>query len=509
MQAFLDRHRQKIIGVLHGYDRLLFRGCLRSISYPNGLGNFLAAHGVRYAQFGVFAQQLSDQLKAHASKIAQESGRPYEYLQAGTRNKEQIALQIAQRDRISQGLICVLRCVEVCKSFGVQREGKEGKFHFARQSRKCLFFYFYYMDRDFGLMHIRLQSWLPFDIQICVNGREWLARQMARAGIGFEQRDNCFVRIDDLPRAQKMMEQLEKRKWAGLLSAMARRVNPLPRKLNLFGYYWSVRESEYATDILFRDQASLASIYPHLVDHALRRFSCHDVMKFLGRRTNACFNGEASTNIRYRAEGMRIKHWIEENSMKMYDKQLSVLRVETTLNNVRRFKVRRCTLRRGKRAMHWIPMRKGIMDLPRRTQVCRAANQRYLQALGVVGEQSPTRQLLDPLSRRITQKGRPYRALRPVSPEEASVFAVVMDGRYHLKGFTNAHLRQALLPHEKDAQQRRRQSGRITRILRLLRAHGLVRKVSHTRSYRVTDRGQIAMTAVLRLRETDVSRLAA
>jgi len=509
MQAFLDRHQQKIIGVLHGYDRLLFRGCLRSISYPNGLGNFLAAHGVRYARFGAFAQQLSDQLKVHARKIAEDSGRPFEYLQAGTRNKDQIALKIAQRDRICGGLICVLRCVEVCKSFGIQRQGKEGKFQFVRQSRKCLFFYFYYMDRDFGLMHVRLQSWLPFDIQVCLNGREWLARQMAKAGIGFEQRDNCFVQIDDLPRAQGMMEQLEKRKWAGLLGAMARRVNPLPRKLDLFGYYWSVRESEYASDILFRDPGSLASIYPQLVDHALRQFSCHDVMKFLGRRTDARFNGQASANLRHRPEGMRIKHWIEENSMKMYDKQSSVLRVETTLNNVRRFKVRRCTRRRGKRAMHWIPMRKGIMDLPRRTQVCRAANQRYLQALGVVGEQSPTRQLLDPLSRRISKKGRPYRALRPVSPEEARVFAVVMDGRYHLKGFTNAHLRQALLPNEKDAQRRRRQSGRITRILRLLRAHGLIRKVSHTRCYRVTDRGQIAMTAALRLREADVSRLAA
>jgi len=509
MQAFLERHEQKIVGVLHGYDRLLFRGCLRSISYCDGLRNFLAASGVRYAQFGTFAQQLSDQLKVHAQKVAQDAGRPFEYLQPGTRNKEQIALKIAQRDGISHGLICVLRCVEVCKSFGIGRDGKSGKFQFVRQNRKCLFFYFYYLDRDFGLMHVRLQSWLPFDIQVCLNGREWLAQQMARAGIGFEQRDNCFVRIDDLPRAQRMMQQLENRKWAGLLNALARRVNPLPRKLNLFGYYWSVRESEYATDILFCDAAGLASLYPALVDHALRQFSCHDVMKFLGRRTNARFTGEASANIRRRAEGTRIKHWIEENSMKMYDKQSSVLRVETTLNNVRRFKVRRCTRRRGKRAMHWIPMRKGIMDLPRRTQVCRAANERYLQALGVVGEPSPTRQLLDPLSRKITQKGRPYRALRPVSPEEARVFTVVMDGRYHLEGFTNVHLRRGLLPETKDAQERRRQSGRITRILRLLRAHGMIRKVSHTRRYRVTDIGQRAMTAALRLREADVVNLAA
>ena len=513
MQAFLERHEQRIAGVLHGWDRLLFRGCLRSISYAWGLENFLGASHVRYAQFGDFAEKLSDQLKAHGQRVAESAGRPFVYLQPGTRDKEQIALEIARRDKISDGLICVLRCVEVCRSFGISRQ-EDGKFQFVRQNRKCLFFYFYSMDRDFGLMHVRLQTWLPFDIQICLNGRDYLAKQMERAGITFEQRDNCFTQIDDLPRAQKMMRRLEERKWAGLLNAMARRVNPLPAKLNLFGYYWTVRESEYATDILFRDGANLAAVYPALVDHALRQFSCQDVMKFLGRRTDARFNGEAGANIRHRPEGMRIKHWVEENSIKMYDKQSSVLRVETTLNNVRRLKVRRCTRRRGKRGMHWIPMRKGIMDLPRRAEICRATNERYLQALGVVGETSPTRQLLDPLSRRITKKGRTgkgraYRALRPVSPEDARVFRVVMKGEYQLKGFTNMVLRRDLWPPPHDPIERRRQSGRLTRLLRLLRAHGLIRKVSGTHNYRVSDFGHRAMTAALRLREADVSRLAA
>ena len=159
--------------------------------------------------------------------------------------------------------------------------------------------------------------------------------------------------------------------------------------------------------------------------------------------------------------------------------------------------------------MHWIPMRKGIMDLPRRAEICRAANERYLQALGVVGEPSPTRQLLDPLSRRITDKGRPYRALRPVSPEDARIFQVVMDARYQLKGFTNAQLRRDLWQPPSEDCQRRRQSGRLTRLLRLLRAHRLIRKVSGTHNYRVSDLGHRAMTAALRLREVDLSRLAA
>jgi hypothetical protein len=510
MQAFLDRHGRDVIGTLAGYDRMLFRGCLRSISYANGLERFLGARGVRYAEFKTFALGLSERLKGHAQGLAKKAGRPFEYLPPGTKNKEQVALNIAQRDGITEGLICVLRCVEPCVSYRIRRGAGPGGWGFVREQGKCLFLYFYVMDREFGLMHVRLQTWLPFDIQVCINGREYLARQMVRNGIGFEQRDNCFTRIDDLPRAQELIGRLETRRWAKLLNAWARRVNPLPGELDLHGYYWSLRESEYATDVMFRDTGRLKEVYPALVDHALRQFNGQDVLKFLGRRTNCRFNGEVCTNVRRREEGVRIKHWVEENSIKMYDKQGSVLRIETTLNNVRRFKVRRRRVWGGQRKMRWVPMRKGIMDLPRRTETCRAANERYLKALGVVGESSPTRQLLDPVSRRVTEKGRPYRALRPVSPEEARVFEVVLDGRYLLKGFKNADIRRSLgLNSSKDPQERRRGSGRVTRLLGLLRAHHLIGKVSGTRYYRVTDRGQHVMGAALKVRNADVAKLAA
>jgi hypothetical protein len=509
VQQFLDQNREQIVGVLEGYDRLLFRGSLQSISYTQGLDKFLGAHGIRYTEFGSFAEGLTKRLLDHAEQIAQAAGRPNEYLASPSIRKDQKVNQMAEKDGVTDGLICVLRCVEPCKSYSIRRLAT-GKIDFVRRESRCTYLYFYYMDRQFGLMHIRMQTWLPFDIQVCLNGREYLARQMKQSGIGYEQRENCFVRIDDLPKAQELMRQLEERNWAPMLSSMARHVNPLVKELNLWSYYWSVRESEYATDVMFKDQQSLDRLYPALVDHAIGQFSSQDTMRFLGRRTSSRFNGEASTNIRRRAEGIRIKHWLEENSIKMYNKQGSVLRIETTLNNVRQFKVRRCRLRSGRREMCWIPMRKGIVDLPRRTDIGRAANGRYLEALGVVGVPSPTRQLLDPVSRRIVRKRRPYRALRPVSVEETQIFQIVMDGRYQLRGFKNADIRCRLkMDQTDDPVLRRRQSGRSTRWLRLLRAHGLIGKVSGTRYYRVTARGQHVMSTALRLREIDVSRLAA
>jgi hypothetical protein len=262
---------------------------------------------------------------------------------------------------------------------------------------------------------------------------------------------------------------------------------------------------------MFRDAAALQRVYPSLVDHAIRRLSSRDVLRFLGRRTTESrFVGEATTSWVERIEGVRVKHWIEENSIKMYDKQGSVLRIETTINNVRRFKVRRMTVWNGVRRMRWIPMRKGVMDLVRRVDVCRAANERYWEALAVVDVPALAAPVLDAVSEPVVVKDRPYRGLRPVSAREARVFKVLLDGTFLLQGFRNRDLRERLDGKASDdPRDARRSSARITRLLRLLRAHRLIRKVSGTRYYRVTPWGRHVMTAALTLRAADLRRLAA
>ena len=512
MDAFIQRHEQDVIGVLSGFDRMRFRGTLRSISYAQGVDRFLGAMGVAYKDFKDFAMGLSGRLVDHAEEVAQRAGRPFEYLASSGQDKQARAEQIAARDGITEGLVCILRSVEPCMSFSIRRNDRGG-FGFRCEQRKCLHLYYYYMDREFGLMHVRVATWLPFGISVCLNGREYLARRMSKAGIAFEQRDNCFVWIEDVQLAQQMLTDLESRKWERWLKMLSNRVNPLVGTsggLDLHPYYWSVSESEYATDVMFRDARTLSRVYPALVDHAIQRFDSRDVLRFLGRRTNSRFHGEVSTSVFTRSEGVRVKHWLQENSIKMYDKQGSVLRVETTINNARRFKVRKMTVRKGVRGMRWIPMRHGVADLDRRVDISRAANERYFEALAVVDVPSPARELLDAVSRPVTKDDRPYRALRPVSPQEAAVFAAVLSGQFLLKGFTNRDLRRRLgVSPSLDLPTRRRQSGRTTRLLRLLRAHGLIGKVSGTRYYRVTPKGQRIMTAALKLRDADVAKLAA
>jgi hypothetical protein len=426
MEHFLERHKGHIEGAISGFDRVLFRGTLRTISSRHGIERWLWYQGVLLSNFGAFAEKVSAKLKKHADQIAQKHARPFQYVESPKQSKQEIARKIMEKDKIVKGLICVLSCVEPCRTFKLEKDHRSKMLKLRPTTRQCLHLYFYYIDRDFGLMHVRLQTWLPFTIQVCINGWDWLAQRLDRQGIGYEKRDNCFTHIDDIPRAQRMMDSLIERKWIRWLDILAKRCNPWldpSNGLDLRGYYWSIREGEYSTDVLFKSPHNLREIYPALLHHAIHHFSAKEVLRFLQRRLNIRSTGELKSELTSRIEGVRIKHWVNENSIKMYDKQGCVLRIETTINNPRRWNIRREVTRKGKQVMAWVPMRKGVSDIRRRVTISRTANERYLEALSVVGEQLPACRVLDPVSKRLLCDGRPYRALRPISPEDSIIFS--------------------------------------------------------------------------------------
>jgi len=512
MKRFLKRHESRIVGMIAGFDRVLFRGTLRSISYPEGLYGFLCKHGVLLKDFGEFSLKLSRAVKAHAQALAEESGRPFIYLRSAKQSKEQLAQEIMQRDGITEGLICVLECVEPCPSFAVRGNHQSQRLHLRKEIRKCAHFYFYYLDRELGFMHVRLQSWLPLSIQVCLNGREYLARQLLKAGVGFVKADNCFTQLEDFTKAQQLLDRLLRLKWKRYLDPLARRLNPWlnPKgRVRFWRYYWTIRESEFATDIVFSNRDALAEIYPALVNQAIQGMSCKDVLRFLGRRTNCRFNGEVSVNLRERVEGVRVKHWVEKNSIKMYDKVGSVLRIETTINNPSRLRIRRRGTRKGKSVIQWLPMRKSMADIRRRAAVSRAANERYLEALAVVGEPQPSCQLFDQVSERVLYAGREFRALHPIRPAECKLYQIILRGEFQLQGVRNRDLRAELYPAPTDPDSARQQAGRITRVLRLLRAHHLIFKVPKTNYYRLTRQGHQLMATAIKFRQSNLALLAA
>jgi hypothetical protein len=483
------------------------------------LAALLAYLGILLKDFKQYAMGLSERLKSASAAVAEAAGRPIRYLASSLICKEDLARQIAAEQRITTGLICVLTAVEPCWSFHIRRDPQQKKLVLESSWRKCLHLYHYHIHPQLGFMHARVQSWFPFNIHICINGREWLARQMDQAGLDYRRGENCFTDLADASEAQRLFDQQLTTDYSALLNGIVPLVHPAHQQMftrRPMDYYWSADETEWASDVMFKDRKTLSNLYPQLLRHGMQNLSCWDTMRFLGHNVPATgkmrknFNGDVSVDLKQRPEGIRIKHRVNHNSIKMYDKQGSVLRVETTINNTREFKVFRQPADQPDAKPSWQKMRKGVADLHRRTQVSQAANSRYLDAMADVQNLTPLRQLAEPLCQRVNFKGRTARPLNPLSESDAALLSHIARGEFIINGFRNRDLRALLFPTPSDdPNEQRRQSARVTRLLRLLRAHGLIQKISRTHRYQLNDKGRTAVTALLAAREADIVKLAA
>lgn len=514
MCKFLLQNAATVIGMISGWDRLRLRGTLRSIAFPDAISRFLSSSRRLVKGFGAFAEESSRQMREAAAGVAEQAGRPSRYLNNPGVSKEQIAREIAGRDGVTEGLICSLSAVEPCWSFGVTKNPDNGHIELKSAYRKCLHYYHYYMHPIFGFMHVRLQTWLPFNLHICINGREWLARQMETGGVESLRKDNCFVWIKDVTAARKLLDRQARFDWAPALNQLTEPFNPMLQKVMSpweMEYYWSIDESEWATDLMFRSTTDLSRLYPSLLRHGIESFGSRDIMRFLGQRVPLRGNShpndcrEIVSDVKHRPEGIRIKHRLQNNSIKMYNKQGSVLRVETTLNNVRELK----TPRRDKGKVVWKPMRKGVSDARRRAKISDAANQRYLNAMAQVTTPTPLKTLTGELSQPARLQNRQVRGLNLLGDADARLLEIVGRGEYLINGLRNRDVRAALFASlGEDASEKRRRSGQVTRRLRLLRAHGLIRKVPHTHRYLVTEKGLQVIVALNAAREADITKLA-
>jgi hypothetical protein len=451
---------------------------------------------------------ISQQIKQHAEQQAAQAGRPFRYLEASMtaknrQGKEALAQQIAAEDHLKEGLVCVFSTLEPCSTFTVRGNRQTQKLEVIRRRSKCLHFYFYYLDAELGFMHIRLQSWFPFQIQVYVNGHECLARYLDQQQIGYERYDNTFTKIDDLAAAQAFCEKFVHFNWPPVLDALAKRVNPLLnviQEAGFGGYYWVADQCEIATDIMFKDRASLEAILPDLFEHAILKTACQDVLRFLGRKLHGNFKGEVTTSLKKRPEGWRAKHTMKRNSLKTYDKS-SVLRVETTINNPSEFKICQQT-EAGK--LRWMPMRKGVSNLYRYAEVGLQANQRYLEHLAQAKLKSKAIPHLDDLCRSHTQNGKRFARFNPLQDADRELFAAVLSGEFALNGFRNHDLCAKLYAHpatsDKEGKQR---CTRMSRLITKMRGHGLIAKVKDARLYRVTKLGSQVLFAVLSFYQTD------
>jgi hypothetical protein len=515
MDQFTAKYCEQIQGVLSGFDRLVLRGSPRRLSYAQGMEEYLWQNRILFKDYAAHVKRVSERIKKASLEPFRRQGLAVEFIRSMEIDKEAVARGIAESRGIQTGLVCAISSLEPSPTY--EHSGTA----MVARVRPCHVLYHYQIHPQFGWMHARIQSWFPFHIQVCVNGREWLARQMDEAGLRYRKQGNCFVSVQDYERAQQLLNQQLRTNWVEMLEGFADQLNPVRRAIfdkYPTEYYWTCYQSEWATDVVFKDAEYLKRLMRRLLPHGLLNLSSGDILRFLGKKVNMTgevpgqFGGKLQSDLKRRQEGSRLKFVMNGNSVKCYDKAFtiegSVLRAaETTINNVKDFRVYRSSQDRPDRPSKWWPMRKGVADLHRRVEVSQASNARLMNALTSVDDTRTMSELTGLIQQPTIWKCRRVRALRPWG-EDATLLKAISDGAYLVNGFRNRDIRDHLYPAEADTPaEQRKLSAAVSRRLRMLRAHGLIQKVPKTHRYQVSTAGRTILAAVLTTARTSLRQL--
>jgi hypothetical protein len=516
MKSFLSRFRTLVLFTLSGFDRLRFCGESRLLNHASGVNSYLYQCRIQRKDFPDHCAQLTGRLRQQTLAQAEREEVPVRHLNSSALDKDTIACDLARQQQRTTGRIALITCQETALTYRL-RKNADGFFEPRKESVRCSHLYHYFLHERFGLCYVRIQTWFPFTVRVGLNGRLWLAQQLQQHGIPFERHRNLITAVDDPLLAQELLDDQTRADWPTLLQELVQPIHPLWDFLHTqvrTPYYWMTEQSEWATDLVFRSPDHLARWYPRWIRHGLETLQCQDVLRYLGKKAPQRCPGEVQIDLRARPEGTRLKFWYESNSIKYYNKhdtqqQPIALRVENTFNKVTGFKVYRT--KEGADASapkSWQQMRKGVADLGRRADIGQGINNRLLESLATVAESTPLGKLLEPLGRPVVRDGRRVaRALNPLTGADGELLRVLADGAFHVNGFRNRDLRARLHGDCQDAEQRRRQAASITRLLALVRAHGLIVKVPTTHRYHLSAAGRRITTALLAAHAANVARL--
>ena len=505
MRELVARFGKAVKGVLTGFDRIVFKGTILPLAHAEGAMSFLRWRGVLNRDYKKWMQAQTDALVAAVDRYAQEqSGWPITHLNTWRMDKEDLARKRQSQTGIETGLIGVWSCLESCWSYRARYCAEKGYPQLHRYTTQCKHLYLYLDHEQYGWMSIRLQTWFPYHIQVALNGREWLRRRLEARQVDFLRQRNKFLHVEDYGLAQRYLEQQLDRKWPHLLRSFL----PLafPTMTETLGphlsYYWTLWQSEWATDLIMDTPAELSATMASLLRHALITGNSTRVLRYLGRpltaagRPDGRSNNEVMSRVLDFHDGLRVRHWVDHNSVKVYNEQ-NVLRIETTINAPNMFQVyRRAQGQPPHTPKRLRPLRKGVADIPLRAQVSQEINERLMDELSTFSDQTPLSQLLAPYVRARTKQGRRVRTL-DLSGKDRELLQAISDPAFSVSGMTNAALRKKLRGTRWGAGRTDKQlSARVSRHLRLLRDHGLIRKVTNRHRYHLTDKGRQLTSAL-------------
>ena len=492
MQNFIERHLTQIQGITSCFDRVVLTGTIPGICYADGMSLFLRQQNIRIFDYANWAKPLREEVRENAESIASQNGLEIDFIRKKSFRKEHRIKEILAQRGNHPGLVHIFSAMEPCTSYKPWHDKRSHKTFLKNDSGKCLHYYFYFIDTTLGLCYLRVPTWAPFRLQFYFNGHNQLAAKLDKKGIDYTMLDNAFIAIEDFDKAQELADNINIKQIHRILDKAAKQYCPV---IQYFpnNYHWSIMQAEYATDIVFHKQSDLKTIYGELVRTAVHAVKVDNIATFLGRKVHGLYQGQMGNDFSTRIMGTRIKHSMGPVSVKMYDKLNLILRIETTVNDVTFFKhYRKVEHRDGTTTMKQAPLRKHIYSLTMLRDLLTAANRRYLEFISAIDDPGSTPKDIEKIARPVKENGHSYRGFNLFHGDDLDLFQAIVRGEFNISGLTNKAIR-TFLPNKTPQQ--------VSRMLKRLRKHGLLKKIGHTFKYYLTKFGRKAITASLKLRE--------
>jgi hypothetical protein len=485
-QALTERYGVHLAGVLSCYDRILITGTLPNVCYADGMTHLLYVKGVRIFDYTRFAEPLRERVREQAKALARDAGIEIEHIAKSHVRKEDVVAKILAKRGTHPGLVHVISAMESCDTYKPWHDKKTGKTALRPDWGKCLHYYFYFIDEELGLIHVRVPTWCPFRLQVYCNGHSWLARKLAAAGIDFTQADNTFTRIDDFPRAQALADNLSPDRLHNILDYYVELCCPV---LDAFEqtYHWSLTQVEYSTDLVFRSKNVLKALYEQLCRQAVLTVKAEHIATFLSRKIPPHLVAEIGSQLETRVEGTCIKHRYGKCSVKMYDKFSLVLRLETTTNDVSIFKHhRKVEHHDGSSTRKLAPVKKSIYSLRDLRDILLDCNNRYLAFLATLDDFSSGVRALDKVTRPRSAKGKSVKGINFFSRTDQGLLRALFRPDFNIAGVRRSDLVSVVAALSPSA---------LSRHLARLRHIGIIRRIRGSYRYCLTSIGRAVITA--------------
>lgn len=488
--ALTDRYAANLHGVLSCYDRIIITGTLPGACYAGGMTSFLYSRGIRIFDYPRFAEPLRERIRQRAQEVCTAAHVQIEHVSKSHIRKEDLVARVLAARGDAPGLVHVISAMEGCPSYTPWLDKSNGHVFLRPAQGKCLHYYFYFIDEEFGLCYLRVPTWAPFGLQFYCNGHSALARSLRREGIDFLQQDNAFLRISELERAQALADSFNPEQLHRRLRRYAHWLCPVADVFVQDDWHWSIRQAEYSTDLMFRSREILVPLYDSISRQAVLAADAPRVAGFLGKKITPTLAQEIGSRLSTRIEGRCIKHYMGAAGVKVYDKFSRVLRVETTVNDVSFFKHHRKVEHKGEAATRELaPLKKSIYSLIDLREILAGCNQRYLAFLSSLDDPSAGERDLQRLSQPRVGHDPSVKGLNFFNAADQSLLRTMQRGEFNIHGWRRADLLKhvQLTP------------SAMSRQLKRLRMLGLIKSVTHTYRYYLTRMGRAAIAAACAL----------